>query len=105
VLREWERKNMKKEDIIEKLKEIKPKLVEDGIEKIAIFGSYAKDTNNESSDIDILYQADSKGLNYSQILRLEDTLNNIFNKDIDLVDINYLNPLIKRNIEKDLIYV
>ncbi len=47
---------MKKEEILNKLKEIKPLYEKEGLEILGVFGSYAKDTQNEFSDIDIAYR-------------------------------------------------
>lgn len=51
-----------KEEILNYLKEIKPKLKEDGITEIGLFGSYAKGTNDIASDIDIVIKSDAKTL-------------------------------------------
>ena len=50
--------SMKKEEILNKLKEIKPLYEKEGLEILGLFGSYAKDTQNEFSDIDIAYRLD-----------------------------------------------
>ena len=39
--------SMKKEEILNKLKEIKPLYEKEGLEILGVFGSYAKDTQNE----------------------------------------------------------
>ena len=75
------------------------------IDKIGLFGSFSIDKHNNNSDIDILYKTSSKGLTFSQLLKLEDELKSFFNKKIDLVDFDYMNPLIKKRISKDIIYV
>lgn len=75
------------------------------IEKIGLFGSFATNQNTENSDIDIVYQTSSKGLTFSQVSQLEDELCSEFGKNIDLVNEKYMNPLIKRKAQKDIIYV
>lgn len=75
------------------------------IEKIGLFGSFATNKNTENSDIDIVYKTSSKGLTLSQTLQLEDELYIEFGKDIDLVNEDFMNPLIKRKAKKDIIYV
>jgi predicted nucleotidyltransferase len=74
------------------------------IDEIAIFGSFAKEKNNLDSDIDIVYST-SKNLTFREILELEEELNGAFDRDIDLVNIKQMNPLIKRKILKELVYV
>lgn len=47
-------------EIILKLKEIKPIYEKEGMKLIGIFGSFAKNSATENSDIDILYELDTK---------------------------------------------
>ena len=75
------------------------------INKIGLFGSFAKDTNSLNSDIDIVYETVSKDLTFKQMYQLEEELNTYFCRDIDLVNFNYMNPLIKRKAIQDIIYV
>ena len=75
------------------------------INKIGLFGSFAKNSNSSISDIDIVYETTSKDLTFKQIYQLEDELHVQFGREIDLVNFNYMNPLIKRKAIKDIIYV
>lgn len=75
------------------------------IEKIGLFGSFATNKNTEESDIDIVYKTTSKGLTFEQVSQFEDELYVEFGKNIDLVNEEYMNPLIKRKAQKDIIYV
>ncbi len=75
------------------------------IMKIGLFGSFAKNNNSLNSDIDIVYETISKDLTFKQMYQLEEELNRHFDRDIDLVNLNYMNPLIKRKVIKDVIYV
>ena len=47
-------------EIILKLKELKPIYEKEGMKLIGIFGSFAKNSATENSDIDILYELDTK---------------------------------------------
>jgi predicted nucleotidyltransferase len=53
---------MGKEDIIKLLKTVKIKNIfkRSGIEHLRLFGSYAKNKAHKESDIDLLYEYDSK---------------------------------------------
>ncbi|MBL0722029.1 MAG: nucleotidyltransferase domain-containing protein [Sulfurovum sp.] len=75
------------------------------IDKIGLFGSFATNKHTDTSDVDIVYQTSSKGLTFSQVSQLEDELHIEFGKDIDLVNLDYMNPLVKRKAIKDIIYV
>lgn len=45
---------LNKTSVLETLKDVKPKLVELGVNKVGLFGSYVRNEENEESDIDIL---------------------------------------------------
>jgi len=47
----------------------------------------------------------NKGLTFKQMNSLVNELNLEFGKNIDLVNLKYMNPLIKRKAIKDIIYV
>jgi len=75
------------------------------IDKIGIFGSFANNHYTQNSDIDIVYETSTKDLTFSNALELEDELQKAFGREIDLVNLSYMNPLIKRKALKDIIYV
>lgn len=75
------------------------------ISEIGLFGSFATNNNTDKSDIDIVYKTSSKGLTFSQASQLEDELSIQFGKDIELVNFEYMNPLVKRKAVKEIIYV
>lgn len=74
------------------------------ISLIALYGSYARDEATENSDIDIVYEK-INAVNYRTYLEAEEYLNNKLKKNIELVNIKYMNPVIKKTAEKDFIYV
>jgi predicted nucleotidyltransferase len=105
---------MTKEKILQKLREIKPTLEKDGFEIIGIFGSYARDEQNDESDIDIAYKIkniDEYLAKYhgwesiNKIVSTKEFLHSYIKKDIDFADIDSLNKTIKDEILKDLIHV
>ena len=54
------RKMLTKDEILDYLKEIKPKLQEDGIIKLGLFGSFAMGNFHDFSDIDIFIETGDK---------------------------------------------
>ncbi len=98
--------NLKKSTIIDYLSEKKLDFLDRfNIKTIGLFGSFAVDKNSEHSDIDIAYETSTKDLTLSQLLTIEDELKKRFNREIELVNLKYMNPLIKRKALKDIIYV
>lgn len=96
---------LKINNITEYLKQRKEKFIKNySIEKIGLFGSFANGKNTLDSDIDIVYETSTKDLTFKQFHQIEE-LKNQFNRNIDLVNLKYMNPLIKRKALKDMIYV
>jgi hypothetical protein len=67
-----------KRDILRQLKKLKPKYEKEGLILLGLFGSYANETQNSFSDIDIAYKIDYETFSkkykdgFSKLLRLED---------------------------------
>lgn len=103
---EFEMEDLKKSIITEYLKERKKDFINKySIEKIGLFGSFATDKNSINSDVDIVYETSTKDLTFNQLFQIEEELKKQFNRNIDLVNLKYMNPLIKRKALKDVIYV
>lgn len=92
-------------EIINKLKELKPILKERyGIEEFAVFGSVAKGTDTQNSDVDIavlkLNLKDAFGLLYAK-----EYLSEELSKPVDIGTFRSMKTFIKNRIKKDFIYV
>lgn len=75
-----------------------------GIKSIGIFGSVARREANESSDIDIVVDVEHPTMSVMYYLRQE--LASLFSCDVDVVRMREsLRPALKKNIERDVIYV
>lgn len=99
---------MNKTEIIDRLKSTKEILYKTfGIKQIGLFGSYAADRATSDSDIDLVFLLeDDYKIGFTKQLELEAYLNNLLNQEkIDLVNYKYINPIIKLEMEKSVIYV
>ena len=94
-----------KEQIIARLKEYKRKqAARFGVTKMGIFGSVAKGTALENSDIDIVVELSKKNL--LNRIGLKISLEAFLGKPVDIVSYREnLSPLLKDRIKKDVIYV
>jgi uncharacterized protein len=72
-------------------------LNEFGVNKLAIFGSVAKNTAKSKSDIDILIDFDSKR-GFFVFINLKNYLEELLKCDVDLVTKNALHPALKKKI-------
>jgi predicted nucleotidyltransferase len=96
---------MKKQQVLELLSQSKALLQEKyGVTKLALFGSTARDSANQTSDIDILIsfagKADSKKY-FGVLFYLED----LFQCPVDLITENALRPELQPYIDAEKIYV
>ncbi|HIP46022.1 MAG TPA: nucleotidyltransferase domain-containing protein [Campylobacterales bacterium] len=96
--------------ILKYLKEIKPQLQKNGIEKIGLFGSYATEKADIYSDIDLAFQLQKEYLEKRSVWEYFDLREKIqhmitqkFHLKCDLLDLDS-NSDIKESIEKELIY-
>lgn len=93
------------EKIIEKLKEVKPELERSYfVKEIGVFGSYVRDEQTENSDIDILIDY-NRGMTLFTISDLQDFLEKIFNKKVDIAFKRSLRPRIGQRILSEVIYI
>lgn len=91
-------------DILSKLKELKPELYNVySVKEIGLFGSFSDNTFTEDSDIDILVEF-NKPIGW-KFFSLEIYLEKIFNRKIDLVTKNALKDQIKESILKQVKYI
>lgn len=91
--------------ILGKIQEAKDTLNQEfGITKIAIFGSYARNEENEDSDIDIVI-LDMRKKNGLLVVRAKNFLQTYLDKNIDIGFYSSMNPFIKNRIKKEMIYV
>lgn len=90
-------------EILKKLKELKPSLYKDySVKEIGLFGSFSDETFSDNSDIDLLVELKKPiGWNF---FTLEIYLEKVFNRKIDLVTKNALKEQIKQKILSQVKY-
>ena len=101
-----------KDEILDFLKTLKPKLESEGIISLGLFGSRVKGIERENSDVDILYETTDifinkyKGWEAFTFLNenIRDKISKKFNIEVDMFDLNSSSPL-KEKIKKEAIYV
>jgi predicted nucleotidyltransferase len=90
---------------IEEIKnKVSPIFQQFGVEYAELFGSTARGENKENSDIDILVSI-TKPIGVYKFIGLQQELENIFGRKVDLVSKNAINKHIKPFVEKDLIKI
>ena len=74
-----------------------------GVKRIGLFGSYARGTATAASDIDFLVELER--LTFRDYMGLAVFLEDLFQKDVDLVTPTSIKPGYKPYIEKEVEYV
>ncbi len=93
-----------KNEILSKLKELKPTLYKDySVSEIGLFGSFSDESYTGESDIDLLVELE-KPIGW-KFFSLEIYLGKIFDRKIDLVTKNALKEQTKERILKQVNYV
>ncbi|NSW92429.1 MAG: nucleotidyltransferase family protein [Firmicutes bacterium] len=90
---------MKCEDIITFFKNNKHEFEKYGVRKIGLFGSYAKNQEDEDSDIDVLVEFKEGNKTFDNYMDLKFYLEDRFNKQVDLV----INENIKEDLKKEIL--
>jgi len=76
-----------------------------GVVKIGLFGSFARDEQNEESDIDLAIELEKEKKSLKNFFALKRELEEQFGKKIDLGIESTLKPIVKEYVKKEIIYV
>lgn len=94
-----------KNEILNKLREIKPILERDyNITEVGLFGSYLRNEQNQNSDIDILLDHKS-GLTFFKLIDMKKFLNEVFGVKVDIAFKKCLKKNIGKNILSEVVYI
>jgi len=73
------------------------------VKSIGLFGSYAREEQTETSDIDLLVEFEAP-VGFFKFIDLEDYLSKKLGKKVDLVTPDSLKPLIKPSVTAEAVY-
>ena len=95
-----------RENVLQNLKKIKSIIVNLGVDKVGLFGSYLRNEQTEKSDIDILIDFDPKKETFDNFLAVYDVIEEIFEgQKVEIVTKNGLSPYIGPKILNEVEYV
>lgn len=93
-----------RESVIRTLRSALPDLRERyGVQRLALFGSFARGESDARSDLDLLVEFDDRPLTLLQFVALEDELGDLLGVKVDLVERRALKPHIGRRILEEVI--
>ena len=93
-----------KDNILKIMQIHKPKLLDFGVSHIGLFGSYVRNEQTPSSDIDILVDFFPDKENYDNYMALYDYMENLFAQKIEIVTMNGLSAYIGKQILREVTY-
>lgn len=96
---------MNREQLLALLTEHKPVLAERfGVQKLALFGSFARDTATADSDVDVLVRFDGIATS-KRYFGVQFYLEDLLHRPVDLVTEQALRERLRPYVERDAIHV
>lgn len=94
---------MTRDELLAKLRELKPWLEEQGIVNVRLFGSYARDEAGPNSDVDLL--VDTSRPMGIEFLTTERLLGNRLGLPVEFCSLDVISPRIRSSVEGDAVLV
>ncbi len=76
-----------------------------GAQWLGLFGSFAKGKQKKDSDIDILIEFQQGQKNYRNFIHIAYFLEDLFQREVELITPQSLSPIMREQILKDALYV
>lgn len=96
---------MNRDEILEYIRQHKEELLQFGVEKIGLFGSYARGDNTVNSDIDILVKFGNTNSKFYSYFNLKNYLQDSLHREIDLCREEDIRKEFKEEILRSVVYV
>lgn len=94
-----------KEDILSILQRNRDRLKTYGVKKIGLFGSFVRNEQHAVSDIDFLVEFETGKKTFKNFMELSFFLEELFDREIELVTVDSLSPYIGPHIREEVEYV
>jgi predicted nucleotidyltransferase len=94
-----------KEDLFNILLQYKDTFKSYGVNKIGLFGSFVKGSQNAESDVDLLVEFLPDKKNFRNFINLAFFLEDMLNRKVELVTVESLSPYLKPYILQEVEYV
>lgn len=94
-----------KEDVVSVLRANQSSLRRLGVRRLGLFGSFVRGQQIEDSDIDILVEFEEGQKSFDHFMELSFVLENLFGRQVELVNPEALSPHIGQYILREVEYV
>ncbi len=89
-------------DAIETLRRHREDVDAFGVHRIGVFGSHARGEDGDDSDVDVLVEFDEP--TFDNFMDLVFYLEELFERDVDLVTTNALSPYIEATVRREVVW-
>jgi predicted nucleotidyltransferase len=98
---------MNRNALLEILRKYETSLRENGATGLFVFGSRARDTNRDDSDLDLFidYDPSARVPNIFRIMQIEERMSEALGIPVTITTRNALHPLMKDSIERDAVRI
>ena len=84
---------------------VRSRLLAAGVQRLGIFGSFARGEENEASDVDVLVTFRSGSRTFDNLFLVGEVLEEAFRRPVDLVTEDSLSPYLAPHIREGVKYV
>jgi len=91
-----------KEAVLQSILEVRPQLVRLGVRSIGLFGSFVRNEQTPSSDVDILVEFSPNRHTFDNFMDVSLLLENVLGRNVDLVTRESLSPYIGPHILREV---
>lgn len=74
------------------------------VSKIGLFGSFAREEQNDASDVDILVEFEDEHENFDNYMDLKFYLEKLFERKVDVVVFDSIKPSLRPGIIRSVLY-
>lgn len=94
-----------KKEILQKLYQNRKKMIQLGVSKLGLFGSFKDNAQTAESDIDLLVEFETEKKTFKNYMALSFLLEDLFQREVELLTKESLSPHIGPHILKNIEYV
>ena len=99
---------MRRADVIVIVKQLELSLKEQGVSAIYLFGSVARETQDDFSDVDLAFDLAPSAIEHFSLIdqsRIQRQLVEALGTKVDLIERAYIRPQVSHRAERDMILI
>ena len=96
---------MSREEVIARLRAVRPRLNAEGIARLYLFGSVLFDEAGSESDVDLFFDHDLPKFGILEYVHLKDITNELMGWRVDLIERSCLHPKLRARIEAEAVCI